>query len=159
MVERGSPATGADASDESHANFDRCGRTSRRRDYSCRPLLIEIGAPRLRSLGVAVPPALPLPEHRLYTLLARHEPESAHSRYNALLRRRITQALAKIELGHATDQLDVTELIRRGLVDPGRLMEYFEAIAPNLYKCPALDPDYFPIPVTTSNWPRTRAKS
>ena len=53
-------------------------------------LLIEIGAPRLRALGVAVPFTLPLPEHRLYARLAQHEPESAHSRYNALLRRLVS---------------------------------------------------------------------
>jgi hypothetical protein len=53
-------------------------------------LLVEIGAPRLRTLGLAVPAGAPLPEHRLYTLLARAEPDSAHSRYNALLRRLVS---------------------------------------------------------------------
>ena len=53
-------------------------------------LLIEIGAPRLTSLGVAVPHALPLPEHRLYALLARQDPGSAHSRYNSLLSRLVS---------------------------------------------------------------------
>jgi hypothetical protein len=49
------------------------------------------------------------------------------------------QALAKIERGHSTDRQDVAELIDRGLVVPARLAEYFEAIAPDLYRFPALD--------------------
>jgi hypothetical protein len=50
-------------------------------------LLVSIGAPRLRRNGVAVPTPLADPEHRLYLLLAREGSDSAHSRYNALLRR------------------------------------------------------------------------
>ena len=51
-------------------------------------LLVLIGAPRLRTLGLDVPEtASSLPEHRLYGLLARSDPDSAHSRYNALIRR------------------------------------------------------------------------
>jgi hypothetical protein len=53
------------------------------------------------------------------------------------------QALAKIERGHATDREDVAELIRRRLVEPDRLADYFEAIAPDLYRYPALDPASF----------------
>jgi len=53
------------------------------------------------------------------------------------------QALAKIERGHATDQHDVAELIDRGLVVPDRLAEYFEAIAANLYRFPAIDAGSF----------------
>jgi hypothetical protein len=58
-------------------------------------LLVLIGAPRLRRLGLIVPPAPsawfaaphdPSPEHRLYALLARTDADSAHSRYNALIR-------------------------------------------------------------------------
>ena len=50
-------------------------------------LLVAVGAPRLRRLGVAVPDATPDdPEHRLYRELSRSGPDSAHSRYNALLR-------------------------------------------------------------------------
>jgi hypothetical protein len=51
--------------------------------------LVSIGAPRLRRLGIDVP-ALPAPEHRLYDRLARTEPDSAHSRYNALIRRLVS---------------------------------------------------------------------
>jgi hypothetical protein len=53
-------------------------------------LLVAIGGPRLRSLGIAVPAMGPLPEHRLYALLARDEPDSAHSRYNALVARLVS---------------------------------------------------------------------
>ncbi|HEX6717402.1 MAG TPA: hypothetical protein VF088_09840 [Pyrinomonadaceae bacterium] len=48
-------------------------------------LLVAIGAPKLRSLGLEVPEDLPAnPEHRLYDLLSVSEPDSAHSRYNSL---------------------------------------------------------------------------
>jgi hypothetical protein len=50
-------------------------------------LLLSIAAPRLRDLGVPVVKPLSDPEHRLYERLARENPDSAHSRYNALLRR------------------------------------------------------------------------
>ena len=50
-------------------------------------LLVSIAAPRLRDLGVLVTEPLADPEHRLYAQLAREDSDSAHSRYNALLRR------------------------------------------------------------------------
>jgi hypothetical protein len=51
-------------------------------------LLVLIGAPRLRRIGLDVPEGdAGGVEHRLYHLLARSDPDSAHSRYNALLRR------------------------------------------------------------------------
>jgi len=54
-------------------------------------LLVAIGAPKLRSLGLDIPQQLPSnPEHRLYDLLAASEPDSAHSRYNALIRRLVS---------------------------------------------------------------------
>jgi len=54
-------------------------------------LLVAIGAPKLRSLGLEVPDNLPLnPEHRLYDLLSNSEPDSAHSKYNALIRRLVS---------------------------------------------------------------------
>lgn len=50
-------------------------------------LLVSIGAPRLRRGGVAVPETtLDEPEHRLYFKLAEEGSDSAHSRYNALIR-------------------------------------------------------------------------
>ena len=54
-------------------------------------LLVAIGAPKLRSLGLEVPENLPSnPEHRLYDLLSSSEPDSAHSKYNALIRRLVS---------------------------------------------------------------------
>lgn len=53
-------------------------------------LLVSIGAPRLRALGVDVPAALPDPEHRLFERLSRRSGDAAHSRYNALLRRLVS---------------------------------------------------------------------
>jgi hypothetical protein len=50
-------------------------------------LLVLIGAPRLRRLGLEVPDVrIASPEHRLYALLASSDSDSAHSRYNALVR-------------------------------------------------------------------------
>lgn len=49
------------------------------------------------------------------------------------------QALAKIERGHSTDVQDVDEMIRAGLVEPGRLLEFFNSIEPELYRYPAVD--------------------
>jgi hypothetical protein len=57
---------------------------------SMEALLVSIGAPRLRRIGLDVPATLPSPEHRLYEMLARSESDSAHSRYNALLRRLVS---------------------------------------------------------------------
>ncbi len=56
-------------------------------------LLVSIGRPRLRGLGIDVPDPLPLdrsPEHQLYLRLARSGSDSAHSRYNALVRRLVS---------------------------------------------------------------------
>ena len=52
-------------------------------------LLVAIGAPRLRQLGFDVA-TLDSPEHRLYELLARDDPDDAHARYNALIRRLVS---------------------------------------------------------------------
>ena len=54
-------------------------------------LTVAIGAPRLRHLGIHLPALVPKdPEHRLYEILARDEPDAAHSRYNALIRRLVS---------------------------------------------------------------------
>ena len=50
-------------------------------------LLVSMAATRLRGSCIPVATPFPDPEHRLYALLAREDPDSAHSRYNALLRR------------------------------------------------------------------------
>jgi hypothetical protein len=53
------------------------------------------------------------------------------------------QALAKIERGHVQDRADVDEMLRRGLVGAAELRAVFEAIAPHLYRYPAIDPASF----------------
>ena len=54
-------------------------------------LLVSIGAPRLRSIGLDIPPStFPSPEHRLYRHLSAIDPEGAHSQYNALIRRLVS---------------------------------------------------------------------
>lgn len=54
-------------------------------------LLVAIGAPRLRRLGIELPSQLPPdPEHRLYDLLSITAPDGAHSKYNALIRRLVS---------------------------------------------------------------------
>ena len=54
-------------------------------------LLVSIGAPRLRRSGIAVPATtFQSPEHRLYELLQKDNPNAAHSRYNAWIRRLVS---------------------------------------------------------------------
>lgn len=54
-------------------------------------LLVLIGAPRLRRLGIDVPvSAIDSPEHRLYYLLRETHHDGAHSKYNALIRRLVS---------------------------------------------------------------------
>ena len=57
-------------------------------------LLVSIGAPKLRSLGLDIPHSSlasdASPEHRLYDLLATENPDSAHSKYNALIRKLVS---------------------------------------------------------------------
>jgi hypothetical protein len=53
-------------------------------------LLVSIGAPRLRSLGFAIDKPFEKPEHRLYAHLSNENSRTAHSRYNALVRRLVS---------------------------------------------------------------------
>lgn len=53
-------------------------------------LLVSIGAPRLRQLGVPVPRPIPNPEHRLYEALRAAHADAAHARYTALVRRLVS---------------------------------------------------------------------
>ena len=54
-------------------------------------LLVAIGSPRLKRLGLELPEPLPTnPEHRLYDLLSQTDQDSAHSRYNAFIRRLVS---------------------------------------------------------------------
>jgi hypothetical protein len=57
---------------------------------SAEALLVSIGAPRLRSLGIALSSPIPSPEHKLYLRLADEKGDAAHSAYNALIRRLVS---------------------------------------------------------------------
>jgi hypothetical protein len=57
---------------------------------SAEALLVSIGAPRLERLGIELPVKMDDPETRLYQLLAAEDSDSAHSRYNALIRRLVS---------------------------------------------------------------------
>ena len=53
------------------------------------------------------------------------------------------QALAKIERYHARDEIDVAEMLTRGLVQTDRLLALFEEIEPDLKRYPAIEPAAF----------------
>jgi len=55
----------------------------------------------------------------------------------------VAQALSKVERGHDQDISDVRELISSGLVNPAEALIQFEAIEPELYRFPAIDPASF----------------
>jgi hypothetical protein len=57
---------------------------------SAEALLVSIGTTRLRATGLDVPSPLPDPDIRLYELLAAEDQDSAHGRYNALVRRLVS---------------------------------------------------------------------
>lgn len=59
---------------------------------SVEALLVQVGAPKLRSLGIDLrtDASAASPEHRLYARLSADEAGSAHSRYNALVRRLVS---------------------------------------------------------------------
>jgi len=57
---------------------------------SVEALLVSTGAPRLGSTGHTIDRPIPNPEHRLYARLAADDQDSAHSRYNALIRRLVS---------------------------------------------------------------------
>jgi hypothetical protein len=54
-----------------------------------------------------------------------------------------SQALSKLERGHAQDLEDVKELLGRGLVEGRQLRSFFDEIEPDLYRFPAVDPADF----------------
>lgn len=54
-----------------------------------------------------------------------------------------SQALSKIERGFSEDLADVSEMIKRKMVEPAKLRELFEVIEPSLYRYPAIDPAAF----------------
>jgi hypothetical protein len=57
---------------------------------SAEALLVSIGAPRLRTVGITLTRPIASPEHKLYALLAREKGDAAHSAYNALIRRLVS---------------------------------------------------------------------
>lgn len=71
----------------------------RRGVVSPESLLVSIGAPRLQALGITVDEPLDEPERRLWELLARDDPDDAHARYNALVRRLVSFEQARACVG------------------------------------------------------------
>jgi hypothetical protein len=61
-----------------------------RGDESVEALLVSIASQRLRRLGFEISSPVGSPELRLYQLLAEEDGDSAHSRYNALIRRLVS---------------------------------------------------------------------
>lgn len=61
-----------------------------RGDETIASLVVSIGAARLVRLGLPVRSPIAAPEHRLYERLAAVDSDSAHSRYNALVRRLVS---------------------------------------------------------------------
>ena len=83
MYERGAAVPGSDLIEK--------GLTDRRQGVeSIEALLVSIGAPRLVQLGIDVPDPIPDAERRLYERLHVENPDSAHGRYNALIRRLVS---------------------------------------------------------------------
>jgi len=54
-----------------------------------------------------------------------------------------SQALSKIERGFSQDLDDVRHMMESGLVEPSRLHELYDAIEPELFRYPAIDPVAF----------------
>ncbi|MXY53204.1 MAG: hypothetical protein F4Y86_11865 [Gammaproteobacteria bacterium] len=62
-------------------------------EWTVEALLVAVGAPRLRLIGLRVPELRDAPEHpelALYQALGRIYPDDAYSRYNALIRRLVS---------------------------------------------------------------------
>jgi hypothetical protein len=81
-------------------------------------LLVSIGAPRLSQLGYRLPRIIADPEHRLYERLRQDNPNAAHSRYNALVRR-----LVSFERATGVRTQADTDLIRRFMHELGAAAE------------------------------------
>lgn len=75
----------------------------RRGELSVEALLVLIGAPRLKQLGVAVPAvSVENPELQLYSRLADSDGDGAHSRYNSLIRTLVSFERATACVGRST---------------------------------------------------------
>jgi len=55
----------------------------------------------------------------------------------------VAQALSKAERGHDQDIRDIREMVGSGIVNPAEALAQFEAIEPELYRFPAIDPASF----------------
>lgn len=55
----------------------------------------------------------------------------------------VAQVLSKVERGHDQDIRDVRVMLATGLVKPAEAFVQFEAIEPELYRFPAIDPASF----------------
>ena len=65
----------------------------RRGEFTVEALLVAVGAPRLRGVGLEIPdaPGCPeCPELALYAAIGEREAGNTHSRYNALIRRLVS---------------------------------------------------------------------
>jgi hypothetical protein len=51
-----------------------------------------------------------------------------------------SQALSKLERGFELDLEDVQKMVQSGEIEPGKLLEQYEAIESELFKFPAVDP-------------------
>jgi len=51
-----------------------------------------------------------------------------------------SQTLSKLERGFELDLEDVQSMVRSGQVEPTKLRELFDAVEPELYRFPAVDP-------------------
>lgn len=51
-----------------------------------------------------------------------------------------TQALSKLERGHARDMADVQSLVQQGIIEPKRLLSLFAEVRDELFRYPAIDP-------------------
>lgn len=58
---------------------------------SIEAMLVAVGSPRLRRAGLEVPEVgIENPEHELFAMLASSDADSAHARYNALIRQLVS---------------------------------------------------------------------
>ncbi|MBI5243503.1 MAG: hypothetical protein HY922_07435 [Elusimicrobia bacterium] len=65
-------------------------RDLERGERTAAALLVSIGAPRLRRAGFSIPAPIDSAQALLYELLSREDSDSAHSRFNALVRRLVS---------------------------------------------------------------------
>ena len=68
-----------------------------------------------------------------------------------------SQALAKIERGHAQDLADVRSMMEAGLVEPRRALQLFDQIEPDLFRFPAIDARAFRLAVERFLSPGTQS--